>query len=169
MKTLFCQYFKWQILDEVQLFWEGEDPQALQLMDSFGTSGVLTLSSGKFSRKDFVEYQVEQFVARHGGYLAPMDEEFPDELTMVVEDKLRRINQHFFLRYGPGYALNLTIRGDLQEQDFDRFRRLFSNIEIHEDQIPVIDSPALELPIDLQSTVMTVGQRNYLESQLIHG
>lgn len=169
MKSFFCEYFTWEIDEEIDLSWEGENPTTLHLSNAHGIEGILTLRVGKFADINLIESQITRFVARYGGYLEPMDEEFPDEFVYVIEDKTRRENRHHFVRWGNAYSLNLIIRGDIQDRDVLTYRELLRRIVMHESQIPDIDDVNIALPIEERTHTAFLGQRRFLESEYING
>lgn len=162
MRIFYCDYFTWSVSDDFKVFWESENPQCLQLLNDHEISGTLTLRTGDSANRSLVEVQIERFVAEHAGYLAPIDLDFPDEFSYVIENRLKRFTQHQFIRFGQGYALVLSIHGEFDDSDVRTYRNLFAAIKVDEHKIPEVDSTAIVLPVAKQTNADQVGSLYFL-------
>ncbi len=95
-----------------------------------------------------------------------MDEDFPNELILLIDDSRGRANQHHLLRYGPNYAVHINAHHNYFDKDIEFLRSELGSIAIHDEAITMAgDQSACHLNIDEKTFHTQIGERNLLESK----
>ena len=169
MKFFRCNYFTWQIPDHIQVWWNGDEPDWLALSTTTGIEAIFNVTTGSLAQKTTIENQFVMMVAKMNGYLAPMDEDYPDDIGLLVENGSLQISQHHLFRYGEGYALHIMLEGDFNEHDVEIFRSLLLLIEVDEESLRGAQPGKLTMSIASDVSFMSIGERRLLDIEWAHG
>jgi len=166
MKQFHCNSFNWELPDNINLSWQSEEPRWLEILLANGVKAMLSIATGEYSKKAAIENSILNSVVRHGAYLAPMDEEYPDELTLLLDSPNVRVSQHHILRYGNNFAIHLIIKDEFQESDIAVFRNLISNLKPIENSLKdAIGEKSICLIGIEENRFSSMGSLHYLDSE----
>jgi len=155
----------WAFDERIQCFWNEDEPSRLELVINDCALARLIVRTGKFADKKLIENSIIDSVALGAGYLAPMDEDFPDEIVFVIESQKMRVAQHHIIKYGPNYAIHLNIYEGYSDIDIDTARQSMLEMKIKSDiLLSVGDQLTAKFIIDEETRFSSIGQRRVLET-----
>ena len=166
MKFFNCNFFSLFLDEHIRCFWNSEQPERLNILINDAAQAHLSFATGLYADKTTIENTIIQAVAARGGYLAPMDEDYPDELSLLIDDHQNRISQHYLLRYGECWAMKITVYDNYNDRDIEILRAALSSAEIKVEAVATAgDHTAIHLEISDSTLYSTLGSRRILESE----
>ena len=166
MTVFDCNFFTLFLDHHVRCFWNSEQPESLNLVTNDVAQAQLSIATGLYADKQVIEESIIRAVAARGGYLAPMDEEYPDELTLLIDDRQGHISQHHLLRYGESWAARITVYDNYNDRDIEILRAVLSSLMIKVEAVAAAgDHSAHHLEISDSTFFSTIGSRRMLEGE----
>lgn len=170
MKSFDCDFFTLVLDERIKCFWSTEQPEYLNLFVNDFALARLSISTGLYADKGWVEDSIRRAVAERGGYLGPMDEDYPDEHMLLIDDPHGRVSEHHLLRYGAGWAIHINIYDNYHDGDIEVLRSVISAMDVHVDPVLAAgDHIRHPLKISDSTVFSTIGSRQLLEEKRYEG
>lgn len=167
MKLFACNFFSWAVPEQMDCLWDDDRPRALNLVVNQASMARLTMSTGIYADKKSIETHIETFANSRGGYVVPLDDEFPNEVSLLIDNELGRICQHHVMLYGQGYAISVMLYRDYMDRDIDTVRKSLASINVDREAIAASGSNRFcEFAINEATCFTNVGNRRLLQEEL---